>query len=149
MATVTEMKQRFQEYQTNLDTTVHNIIDQSGAQAIKLVQGQLSVGYSGTGKLLDAYKSKSYAQKKISMGSLAPFGVPNLKYSGSFYQLMFFKWNTKDEFFIGSDDKKWFKLLRQYGNDTLKLQEASLQDFIDNNFRPQFIQSIRDYTGAQ
>jgi len=86
---------------------------------------QLESGKDSFGRLLDEYASDAYAQFKQSIGSRAPFGIPDLKLEGDFYSGFVLKADG-DEFYITSEDEKRDKLVAYAGPDIFGLTEESL-----------------------
>jgi hypothetical protein len=87
---------------------------------------QLEIGKNALGNLLDSYVLDSYARFKqgAPFNSKAPFGIPDLKFEGDFYE-GFVLYIRKDHFVITSTDEKAFDLEQKYGEEIFGLTEES------------------------
>lgn len=150
MGTVAEMRRGFEQAAATIDVLVKEIMDSGTDELIDLLQANLSMGLDGNDDYITPlYKFDAYAKKKQERGSRAPFGVPDLKYTGGFYDRMVVEWFSADGFSIISEDTKFRKLMRQYGLNVMKLSEGAIQYFRVNHAHPQFIRKIASLTGAE
>ena len=96
-------------------------IDEMARQAIRLNEKamvdinrkQMQAGKNYEGQTIGYYRSLSYANLKKSMGSKAPFRVPDLLLTGSFQDEMFMEVED-DQYFIYSNDDKAQMLKDRY-----------------------------------
>ena len=70
-----------------------------------------------------------YAQLKISMGSKAPLGTPNLNFEGDFYEGIYSEPGKDGGIFISSTDSKTGKLTGKYGTNIFGLTAKSKTEF--------------------
>lgn len=143
--TVSQMKRKFEEARSNISVYATEIINASESHLTGYVKSQLMQGKDGKGNYLKPYASADYARYKLSLN---PLGVTDLRLTGSFHEKMVLEWLTPESFSVISQDVKWRKLIKQYGIDTLKLSEESIQYFRINRFNPLFIKEISRVTGA-
>lgn len=145
MATISEMKARFETLLTNAGQMAQYVLETTDEEAIKLVQEQLRQGKDGNDNFLAPYRDPEYAAYKLTLN---PLGVTDLRLHGSFYEGMLVQ-ADETSLSIISNDVKWAKLARKYGLDITRLSPESKQFFVVNSFQPRFIKLICDYTGAQ
>ena len=89
------------------------------------------------------YLMPEYAQLKMSMGSQAPLGIPNLKLTGEFHEGFFAEPGKDGGIFISSTDSKTGKLTGKYGNNIFGLTTKSNAD-LKTVTLPNFLTKIRD-----
>ncbi len=91
----------------------------------ELNRDQLRRGLTASGDFIrPPYRSFTYADLKKASGSLAPFGTPDLKYTGSFHQDMETRVDSRT-FNVMSTDDKADELQRKYGSDIFGLTEEN------------------------
>lgn len=150
MGTVTEMRIAFEQAAATIDVLVKEIIEAGAEDLINLLQSNLAHGLDGNDDYITPfYRSEAYARVKQDRGSRAPFGIPDIHYTGSFYDKMKLEWLTENSFSIISEDVKYRSLLRKYGIDIMKLSEGAIQYFRINFAHPAFIRKIAALTGAE
>lgn len=80
--------------------------------------------YEG-GNIAPEYASESYANLKYEMNRSAGYSVPDLKYSGSFHNLMYISIVRKNEYKIFSGDTKAAMLINKYAK-VMGLSDANV-----------------------
>lgn len=108
------------------------------AQILDANTAQLEKGEDALGDLLDEYAWDWYAEMKQAEGSQAPFGIPDLKLEGDFYNGFILK-RDGDKFFITSEDSKRDDLVNKYGEDIFGLQSFDQIDLLQS-----FLKHLRD-----
>lgn len=109
------------------DDIFRRAIVENQEEILDLNVAQLEVGKDSLGEFLDEYLSEFYALFKISIGSKAPLGIPNLILEGNFTEGFILKGEGL-EFFITSTDDKKDRLRDKYGEDIFGLSEDSLEE---------------------
>jgi hypothetical protein len=98
----------------------------------KRVREQLTVGENAKEQNVGTYKSDRYAKLKQSMGSQAPFRVPDLKLSGKLHKQLFVEINTKGFEVDSKVDYSKYQIQR-YGNEIYGLQKEAQKDIQHRN----------------
>jgi hypothetical protein len=88
------------------------------------------------------YLYPEYAKLKMSMGSQAPLGVPNLKLTGEFHEGFFAEPGKDGGIFISSKDSKTGKLTKKYSTNIFGLMDKSKAD-LKTVTLPNFLTKIR------
>lgn len=109
--TVRELNDKMQA--VDIDQLVRDAVTMNSSKIVMLNRRQLEVGKNTEGDSIGAYRSKSYAQFKKSIGSKAPFRVPDLKLTGEF-QKGFFLTVEDNDYYIESTDEKAGMLADKY-----------------------------------
>lgn len=107
-----------------------------------LVRSQLASGKSSE-DYLPVYSSDAYAKKKKVMGSIAPYGITDLKLTGNFVNKFYLRL-LKNSVIIRSRDKKNSKILKKYGPEIFALSDDNLTVYIDTILRPLMIKKLKD-----
>jgi hypothetical protein len=104
---------------------------------------QMRLGKKSTGDKIGYYRSVAYAQLKQSMGSIAPFRVPDLLLTGAFYGGL--KVNLSgDKLELTSADEKTPMLVARYGEDIFGLGEDSKDMLREEVFAPDMVKRIKE-----
>jgi hypothetical protein len=117
-------------------------VEENDSYIVDLNTSQLSKGKDSKGESLAPYANPDYAQLKMSMGSQAPLGTPNLKFEGNFYEGFNLK-ADEEGFNISSTDSKSEKLKSGYGRDIFGLTDESRKD-LKTVLLPTFLNKIRN-----
>lgn len=121
---------------SNWDKYVDDFIKKFYPDFIDINTDQLDDSQKADGTLMQGLRSEAYARAKKSMGGVAPFGQPDLKFTGSFRDSRVIKAGT-GEFEIIATDEKTSDLLVKYG-DVLGLQRKRIDQFISDQLIPAF-----------
>lgn len=89
------------------------------------------------------YLMPEYAKLKMSMGSQAPLGVPNLYLEGNFYEGFYSEPGKDGGIFISSKDSKTGKLTKKYGTNIFGLTDKSKAD-LKTVTLPNFLTKLRN-----
>lgn len=111
-------------------------------QLLDLLRSQLSHGEKGDGPM-PAYSNIYYAKLKKRMGSEAPLGIVDLKFTGAFYDKMKII-ITKKGARIRSGNKKSPDLLRIYGPEIFELNLENQSIFIKEIFYPVLLKNVKN-----
>jgi hypothetical protein len=117
-------------------------VEENSEYIVDLNTGQLAIGKDSNNQDLFPYSNSDYAQLKKSMGSEAPLGTPNLKFTGDFWS----GFNVKaDEngLTISSTDSKTSKLKGMYNEDIFGLGEESKKD-LKTMLLPTYLEKLRN-----
>ena len=117
-------------------------VQENDTYIIDLNLSQLEVGKDSKDKSLFPYASDDYAKLKMSMGSMAPMGTPNLRFEGNFWE-GFIVQSDIEGLTITSTDSKTEKLKSGYGDDIFGLSDNSLKD-LKSVLLPTFLTKLRD-----
>lgn len=109
---------------------------------LELVSSQIERGQTGTGDTIGIYISDKYADKKQEMGSLAPHGVIDLKYTGDFLNRLYLKVYPKN-YLVRSWDKKNSELLKRFGSEIFELNPENLDHYVNNVLIPTILRKIK------
>lgn len=118
----------------NLDKVGNKAIDENLAVMADMNREQLTFGINAEGGEVGAYRSESYARLKKSIGSRAPFGIPDLKLTGDFHSGIFAKRKGSELTFGGTDSKT--SMLTEKYDSILGLTEENRTDVKDNYIFP-------------
>ena len=113
MATLNDLRARFRK--VDLLKIVDECIIESKDTLLNLIRSQIEHGEDATG-LLPEYINLKYSETKERMGSKAPFGITDLKFSGDFLKKLQLK-RYSTNILIRSSDKKNSAILKRYGAD--------------------------------
>lgn len=125
-----------------LDELFVEAIRETSDQLLDLLRAQMQSGQDQFGQM-PKYASKVYASKKQAMGSKAPFGVVDLKLTGSFQDKLFLT-ITKTGLRIRSKDKKSNLLRIKYGNEIFVLNNENFGFYIDEILYPKLMQIVEN-----
>ena len=101
--------------------------NESRALIVELQKKQLLQGKDSDGEdIKPLYRSGSYSAVKQRMNSLPSYGTPDLKLTGSFHRSIYFDANTIS---LKSSDAKTPSLMEKYGEQTLGLNEDSIEEY--------------------
>ena len=139
MASLRELKERLSA--DNVDSVFNEALKQASWQLVDSVRFQIERGISFEGSM-PAYASVKYAEKKDKMGSLAPLGITDLKYTGSFLRKLYFKKYT-NTYLIRSNDWKNSLILEKYGPEIFVPTEDSLNDFVQELLLPTILYKLK------
>lgn len=112
----------------NLDKGILKVIDDYKHVAIDLNTSQLMAGEDSTGKMLDPYRSPSYASLKLFLN---PRGVTDLRLTGAFQESFFIK-DSKFPISFSATDEKTSELINRYGDQIFGLNEESISTLNQN-----------------
>jgi hypothetical protein len=140
MATLKDLRKRFNKI--NLDSILIESIHETKGYLTDNLRSQIERGLLGTGGNLPGYANEEYAKKKASMGSLAPFGITDLKYSGSFLSKLFIK-VYPNNILIRSRDRKNSIILKKYGPEVFVLRQDTLSIYIRDVLLPLIRKKIK------
>lgn len=110
---------------------------------LDLVKSQLKRGETSVGLIQPPLKSERYSKKKLSNGSNAPFGIPDLFDTGKF-QDKFKLYFGKDALRIRSTDKKAPDLLSKYGYEIYELSQENFEYYTNQIIIPLMIKKIEN-----
>lgn len=126
--------------------TLSESIEENAEYIADLNTSQLSEGVNSLGQSLDPkYKMAEYAKMKKAMGAKPPFGTPDLKLTGAFYEGFRAEPLKADKggIFITSDDSKASKLAGKYGANIFGLTDKSRAD-LKTVLLPTFLTKLRN-----
>lgn len=103
----------------------------------QLAKGQSSVDY------LPLYKNQKYALMKQQRGSIAPYGITDLKLTGKFQDRFTLRF-SKYSFIIRSTDKKNSILLAKYGPEIFALNDDNLSYYVNEIIHPLMSKKIKN-----
>ena len=96
------------------------------------VREQLLVGENSEGQNVGKYTTKRYSSFKKRIGSIAPFGVPDLKLSGKLHKGL--KAEIKPASFTVDSSVEYSKYqIKRYGKKIYGLQKENAEDVKFNN----------------
>ena len=98
------------------------------------LQEQLTVGENGLSQDVGKYKSNRYARLKRAMGSQAPFGIVDLKYTGKLYEKITV--DVKPDL-VSIDSKVDYSKyqIQRYGKSIYEIQDENSKDIAFINGR--------------
>jgi hypothetical protein len=104
-----------------------DVLNENSGLITKKVIQQLTVGESGKGQDIGKYTSQRYASLKRRMGSQAPAGVVDLKFSGDLYKGLD---TTFKGFTIDTDSSVSYSKYqkKRYGKKIYDLQKENTKD---------------------
>lgn len=108
----------------NVDLFFKRAIIENQEEILDSNVAQLKEGKDSLGAFLDEYASDDYARFKQAMGSLAPFGKPDLILEGDFTEGFILEYKG-DSFFFDSTDEKRNHLVDKYGEQIFGLSVKS------------------------
>lgn len=97
----------------NLKQQAYKAIDNNLSTMADLNVAQMEKGLNSDGTEIGSYVSEPYARFKKAIGSIAPFGVVDLKFEGNLHSRTFAKRNG-DNLVFGSTDEKTKQLKEKY-----------------------------------
>jgi len=109
---------------------------------LELVSSQIERGETGTGGIIGVYASDKYAKEKQGMGSLAPHGVIDLKYTGDFLNRLYLK-VYPGNYLVRSWDKKNSILLKKFDSEIFELNPENLDHYVNNVLIPTILRKIK------
>lgn len=146
MNPITEIKNRLIAYKAGVILTLIERIIAENLEFIEDLQtDQLEQGLDGDGnQITPRYRSDTYARVKQFMNSKPPFGVPDLKLTGSFHRKIDARISGQ-KVIITSSDQKTADLLAKYGEAILYLNEQSLDRLKEELLLPELIIETEKY----
>lgn len=111
----------------NVNVVFNLAIVENQEEILDLNIAQLKTGRDSMGEFLWEYASDEYAAFKKSMGSVAPFGIPDLLLEGDFHE-GFTLIPDGDGFRITSTDEKTAHLEAKYGSDIFGIAEDRIPE---------------------
>jgi hypothetical protein len=140
MATLKNLRAKY----TKLD--LDNIFQESVAETksilIELLRSQIESGEYPDSSPIGIYSSLAYAKRKQKMGSKAPFGIIDLKYTGRFLDKLVVKKYPRN-YLIRSTDKKNSMILRRFGPMLFELSNQNLDYYINKFLLPTILKKIK------
>ncbi len=96
------------------------------------LQEQLTVGENGESRDIGKYKSNRYSRLKRAIGSQAPFGIVDLKYTGLLYEKITVKVSDKE---VISDSLVPYSKyqIQRYGKSIYDIQDENSKDIAFKN----------------
>lgn len=104
------------------------VVAETRPYIIELVRDQIEHGKTSE-DYLNLYKTERYARIKASMGSKAPYGISDLKFTGKFLSKLYARMN-KGSFTVRSRDEKNARFLRMYGPELYVLDDEHLELYV-------------------
>lgn len=147
MATIDDILSNFQSL--NLKDQVPVIVQKLSPEMVDYNLNQLEKGLTSEGiSITPRYKSPLYAAYKQQIGSIAGFGVPNLKLSGDFYSGFYIQ-ITGMSFDFGSRDSKSLLLEGEYSKNggIFGLTDDNKGNFAQQDVKPELFDYIYSKTG--
>jgi hypothetical protein len=124
----------------DLMTELDKILMELSDTIVGMNKEQLSIGEDAEGGTLEPYADPQYAIDKVELfGSKAPLGIPNLKFSGDFYNGFTIVFGN-NKLSITSSDLKTLRLEGKYG-DIFGLQPNNLTELAHKFILPRLAQS--------
>ena len=140
MATLKDLRAKYEGM--DLLGVFQESISETKSTILQLVSSQIERGQTGSGDIIGVYKSKEYADRKQDMGSLAPHGVIDLKYTGEFLHRLYLKVYPKS-YLVRSWDKKNSALLRRFGTEIFELNSENLDYYVNSVLLPTILSKIK------
>lgn len=140
MATLKDLRAKFEK--TDLLKVFQLSVSETKSVILELVSSQIERGESSTGDNIGIYANVKYSERKQRMGSLAPFGHIDLKYTGSFLDKLYLKKYPRN-YLIRSYDRKNSILLKNYGPGIFELNAENLDYYINNHLLPTMLNKIK------
>jgi hypothetical protein len=129
----------------DVDDLIEESFEATSLEHEATIREQMAVGQDEFGDPIGQYRSDDYADYKQRLGSRAPYGVVDLKKTGSYARQVVVSINN-GKLVVESEDgdqKKQEDIAKRYGNFHLYLNEEYRKTFINDYLRPAFIQSIK------
>lgn len=140
MATLKDLRARFEKI--DLSKVFEESVSETKSVIIELVSSQIERGEDFQGENIGAYKDLSYAKRKQAMGSIAPEGIIDLKYTGDFLKKLVVKKYPRN-YLVRSFDRKNSILLRTYGPRIFELNQENLDYYINIHLIPTILNKIK------
>lgn len=125
-----------------LDTLLVEVMIETEEELLDLLRAQLEHGEAGDGQL-PKYANDAYAKRKQTMGSKAPYGIVDLKLTGSFQDKLAIIM-TKKGARIRSTDKKSNELRKQYSKEIFELNGKSSSIYLNEIIYPALIKKVQN-----
>jgi hypothetical protein len=138
MATLKDLRTRFKKI--NIDNLVIECVTETKSIIIDLVRSQIESGRKANDSM-PVYLNDNYAAKKQRMGSLAPYGIMDLKYTGNFLSKLYLK-VYPNNFLIRSWDNKNSLLLGRFGPEIFLLSDDNLGYYVNQVLKPLLLSKI-------
>jgi len=133
MATIEEVNNYWK--QLDIEKVIMDTVEQNAELMLELNKKQLKEGFDSEGKRLREYKSSLYAEVKHRMNPVPGFGNPDLYKTGSFFLEFTLRVTGKKKFFMYSQDDKYYRLVKDYGENIFGLGTDKRTELIDGGFR--------------
>lgn len=140
MATLKDLRARFEKI--DLSKVFEESVSETKSVIIELVSSQIERGEDYKGNDIGIYKDLKYARRKQNMGSKAPEGIIDLKYTGDFLKRLYLKKYPRN-YLIRSFDKKNSILLGTYGPRIFELNQENLDYYINIHLIPTILSKIK------
>lgn len=148
MGSIRNLSDRFKTLDFNaikeqsLIKTAPGIIPEMNEQQLSI--GQLADGEEFPEK--NWLQSKEYAQQKLEAGGMAPFRIPDLKLTGSFYDGVRTVVTPQLSLKTYSIDTKAPKLETKYGSLIFGASPINLAKYATENLQPVLIKKLKEQT---
>lgn len=96
---------KFQLFVSNLNKNMEIAVQANEKPLVDINREQMQQGINAEGQTIGAYRSTAYAKFKKSMGSRAPYRVPDLLLTGAFQKDMILVTEDTDYYITSTDDK--------------------------------------------
>lgn len=113
-----------------VDEIVSSALRDTRPFLLELIRTQIEHGRSSE-DYIGVYKSPRYANKKQSMGSKAPHGIVDLKYSGAFLKSLYARIGKKS-ITVRAKDNKASKITAIYGDAIYTLTDENMSKYIEH-----------------
>ncbi len=140
MATLKNLRAKYTKL--DLDDVFQESVAETKSILIKLLRSQIESGEYPDNSPIGIYSSLAYAKRKQKMGSKAPVGVIDLKYTGKFLNRLVVKKYPRN-YLIRSTDKKNSIILHRFGPMLFELSDQNLDYYINKFLLPTILKKIK------
>lgn len=139
MATIRQIADKYNKLYNDIRKIAEEIVQSDELQLMELNRIQLSRGLTSDNTYITPeYRSGAYAVYKARKGSRSPFGTPDLKDTGNFYQSLY----LGDKFTIQSNIPYADNLVKRYGESIYGISKEDLKLYVQTSFIPKLKQKI-------
>ena len=142
MASITQMRDRFQQMLNNLSKSIIDTYKDTEAEAIDINVKQMMDGGTAKGSPIGEY-SEFTKQIKRAKGQISEWVT--LRDEGDFQSAMHFETLNEQYAKINSSDWKTSKLTSKYGDDIFGLSPANVKIYARENWLTSFIGKLKNY----
>lgn len=144
MATILEAYERWSSI--DADEILDSAILENESEIIDAQVQQMREGFNSNGEIIGEYQNPEYAKAKKAMGSIAPYGIVDLRLTSSFQNQIKMQ-VTNDAIKLDSDDEKDVTLINWYGRKIFGLTPERLGEINQKSILPSYLKRLRENLG--
>ena len=143
MSVINSIISNLYSIQENIDVIIHDTLQETQEYLTDDIRSQLIKGVDATGhKFSPKYKNAKYAEKKFAMNPEPGLFNPDLKLSGNLHAGLF-ELLYEENILISSHVDYAGILEEKYGIEIFEPTKQNLNDYINQHFKPVFLEKIR------